>query len=345
MNKNTAGQTIGVHMLTTAGAAFTGAVTCYVTIGDGAQALGEGSGSPSGLCEHKGNGYHVYTPTQAETNGDHIAFTFVASGAVPQTVQAYPTAPQGGDAYALLLALLEAAPGSPGEFQFTADALRAIVEFVNVRADYSDEQAAQIQAVTAKLDTMLELTAASPGEYEFTADSLRNAPSGPGGGGGGLDEAGVRAALGMASANLDDQLAAIKSDTAATLVDTAEIGAAGAGLTALATAANLATVAGYLDTEIADIKAKTDLIPASPAAVSDIPTATENADALLNRDMSAVSDTTARSPLNALRFLRNKWGIVGTTLTVTKEDDSTSAWTAQVSTSSGADPVTGTDPA
>lgn len=44
----------------------------------------------------------------------------------------------------------------------------------------------------------------------------------------------------------------------AILVDTAEIGVAGAGLTALASAANLATVAGYLDTEIASIKSVTD---------------------------------------------------------------------------------------
>lgn len=42
------------------------------------------------------------------------------------------------------------------------------------------------------------------------------------------------------------------------LVDTTEIGTAGAGLTVLATAANLATVAGYIDTEVAAIKAKTD---------------------------------------------------------------------------------------
>lgn len=52
-----------------------------------------------------------------------------------------------------------------------------------------------------------------------------------GSGGSGLDAAGVRAAIGMASADLDTQLDAIKSDTAATLVDTAEIGTAGAGLT------------------------------------------------------------------------------------------------------------------
>jgi hypothetical protein len=42
------------------------------------------------------------------------------------------------------------------------------------------------------------------------------------------------------------------------LVDTAEIGTAGAGLTVLATAANLAAVAGYLDTEIAAILADTN---------------------------------------------------------------------------------------
>ncbi len=75
-----------------------------------------------------------------------------------------------------------------------------------------------------------------------------------------------------------------------------------------------------------------------------LPTALQIADALLNRDMSAVSDTNARSPLNALRFLRNKWGLSGTTLTVRKEDDSTSAWTAEVTASPGADPISGSDP-
>jgi hypothetical protein len=73
-------------------------------------------------------------------------------------------------------------------------------------------------------------------------------------------------------------------------------------------------------------------------------TQTDIADALLNRDMSAVSDTNARSPLNALRLLRNKYSVTGTTLTVTKEDDATSAWTALLTTDATADPVTGSDP-
>lgn len=73
--------------------------------------------------------------------------------------------------------------------------------------------------------------------------------------------------------------------------------------------------------------------------------ATKIADALLNRDMSAVSDTNSRSPLNALRFLRNKWSISGTTLTVTEEDDSTTAWTSALTTNASADPITASDPA
>lgn len=68
------------------------------------------------------------------------------------------------------------------------------------------------------------------------------------------------------------------------------------------------------------------------------------ADALLKRDMSAVSGEAARSVLNAMRFLRNRWAVAAGTLTVYKEDDSTSAWTAAVSDSASADPITGSDP-
>lgn len=68
------------------------------------------------------------------------------------------------------------------------------------------------------------------------------------------------------------------------------------------------------------------------------------ADALLKRDMSAVSGEAARSPLNALRFLRNKFNILAGTLTVMKEDDSSTAWTAAITTTAG-NPVSQSDPA
>lgn len=65
-------------------------------------------------------------------------------------------------------------------------------------------------------------------------------------------------ATSSALATVDGKVDVIDATADAILVDTSEIGIAGAGLTALASAANLATVAGYLDTEIASIKAVTD---------------------------------------------------------------------------------------
>lgn len=71
---------------------------------------------------------------------------------------------------------------------------------------------------------------------------------------------------------------------------------------------------------------------------------TSIADALLKRDLSAVTGEAVRSVINAMRFLRNKWSISGTTLTVTKEDDATAAWTATLTATAGANPITAKDP-
>lgn len=68
-------------------------------------------------------------------------------------------------------------------------------------------------------------------------------------------------------------------------------------------------------------------------------------DALLKRDLTAVTGEAARSPLNALRKLMNKWSITGATLTIFKEDDTTSAYTQAITTSAGADPIVGLDTA
>jgi hypothetical protein len=75
--------------------------------------------------------------------------------------------------------------------------------------------------------------------------------------------------------------------------------------------ADLAVVAGYIDTEVAAIlaavdtevaaiKAKTDSLPAAPSAVADIPTAAQNAAALL--DLSAGVET-GLTPRQALRLM------------------------------------------
>ncbi len=83
-----------------------------------------------------------------------------------------------------------------------------------------------------------------------------------------------------------------------------------------------------------------DAIGASELAADAV---TEIADGILKRDMSAVTGESARSPLNAFRKLMNKIAIVSGVLHVKKEDDSTDAFTQNVSTDAAAEPVTGLD--
>jgi len=92
MKKNVSGQKIGAQMITAAdGTAFSGSVTVYVTGDAGTQAIGSVG---SGACTSEGNGYYTYAPSQAETNYDLAAFTFIGTGAIPTTLQAYTTFPQ-----------------------------------------------------------------------------------------------------------------------------------------------------------------------------------------------------------------------------------------------------------
>jgi len=111
MKKNVASQSIGAQMITAAdGTAFTGSVTVYVTGDAGTQSVGSVG---SGACTHEGNGFHTYAPAQAETNYDHIAFTFIGTGAIPATVQLFTTFPQTGDSFARL--------GAPAGASVSAD--------------------------------------------------------------------------------------------------------------------------------------------------------------------------------------------------------------------------------
>jgi hypothetical protein len=71
---------------------------------------------------------------------------------------------------------------------------------------------------------------------------------------------------------------------------------------------------------------------------------TSIAEALLKLDLSTITGEASRSVINALRFLRNKWSISGSTLTVTKEDDTTTAFTSALTTDGAANPIVASDP-
>ena len=87
--RNTAGQKIGAQLASaTDGSPYTtGPVSAFITLDAGTQTAGTG-----GTCVHEGEGYWTYSPSQAETDGILCAYTFIGTGAVPQTVQIFSTA-------------------------------------------------------------------------------------------------------------------------------------------------------------------------------------------------------------------------------------------------------------
>jgi hypothetical protein len=80
--------------------------------------------------------------------------------------------------------------------------------------------------------------------------------------------------------------------------------------------------------------------------VSTRPSAIQNADALLARDLGSGTNAgvlNERTVRSALRFLRNFWSIAAGVLTVRTEDDTTTAWTGAVTQTPG-DPTSSIEP-
>jgi hypothetical protein len=126
----------------------------------------------------------------------------------------------------------------------------------------------EVAAVLAAVDTEVAAIKTKTDQLTFTVANQVDANALTGGGGGGLDAAGVRAAVGLASANLDTQLTAIDD-----FIDT-EIGTLVTAVAAVQTSVN--TVDDLLDTEI----------PALTAAVAALPTAAGIADAVFDEALS-----------------------------------------------------------
>jgi hypothetical protein len=72
--------------------------------------------------------------------------------------------------------------------------------------------------------------------------------------------------------------------------------------------------------------------------------AQEIADEFLNRNLAGGGSGNTRNVRNALRILRNRAAIAGGTLTVYQENDTSSAWTAVITTAAG-NPISEVDPA
>jgi hypothetical protein len=108
----------------------------------------------------------------------------------------------------------------------------------------------------------------------------------------------------------------------------------------LATASALATVDDFLDTEIAAIKAKTDNLPASPAATGDIPSAASIATAVMGSTIEGSLDLTELQRLFAAALLGKASGLATTTAVYRDTGDSKDRITATVDASGNRSAVT-----
>lgn len=163
-----------------------------------------------------------------------------------------------------------------------------------------------------------------------------------------------------AGASVSADILAVKTDTAATLVDTNELqtdwtngGRLDLLIDAILADTNELQVdwvnGGRLDLLVDAIISELAKVPKSDSNVSlNATVLAAIADAMLDRNMATGTDSgssAVRTPRQALRALRNKWAIAGSTLTVNKEDDSTPSWTSVLTGDAAADPIVESDPA
>lgn len=406
MKKNLAGQRIGCQLVSaTDGSAFTGSVTVSVTVDAGTQATGTVG---SGACTHEGNGYHTYAPSQAETNGDLVAYTFTGSGAVPATVQVYTLPTTGILAPTVADRTLDVSAGGEAGLDWgnigsptttvalsgtTAGTVTTLTNLPAVTAGWLTATGIAADAITAAkvaADVGTEIATATltalgtgtwataiPWNAAWDAEVQSECADA-------LTAYGVSTFASGGSVNVTqwNGSAATSSETNRPLVAVGfwsdwggsqalgdvDVSFSADGLwvrasdgTAVATAAALATVAGYIDTEVAAIKAKTDLIPAAPAAVGSAMTlATDAVSAAAvsaagaakiadvsrrrtqaNVESSSDGDTLSVGSLYGLIQMAQESAVSGTTLTVKRTDGSTTLGTKTVATDAAADPVVG----
>lgn len=246
----------------------------------------------------------------------------------------------------------------------TAGTITTVTNLTNAPTA-GDLTAAMIASVTAAA------TAATP-----TAAAVTGAVGSVTGNVGGNVLGSVASVTGLTASNLDATVSSRLASASYTAPPSAATNATavrtelGTELGCIDVATSTRLASGTVASDVTAVKAKTDNLPSHPADesliiaatnslaaligtpavtvsadIAGLPTATQNADGLLKRDMSAVTGEAARSPLNAFRAIRNKWSISGTTQTICKEDDATTAWTTELASSASADPVTGSDPA
>ena len=315
--KNTAvtGFAFALVSATDGSAITSGTVTGYYTLDGGTQ------GTIAGTAVHEGNGQWSINLLAAEMNGDIVGLLFTHASAVNAHFTIKTDTKLVSELQDLTAAQVntEADTAISDAALATAAALATVDTVVDGIQTDLDNGTDGLGAIKTAVDGLNDPTAAAIADAVWDESTAGHTTAGTFG------------------EQCKTDIDAILADTNELQSDWANGGRLDLILDARSSQASVDVIDGNVDAILLDTG--TDGVVISAA------TANQIADAILNRDFSAVSDTNARTLLNAARFLRNKYSVSGTTLTVTKEDDSTSAWTSILTTDAAADPVTGSDPA
>ena len=270
----------------------------------------------------------------------------------------FTTVTQTGDNFARI--------GAPAGASVSADVAAVKAQTQTINNDTDDIQTrlpaalvggridASVGAVAANAITAASIAADAIGASELAADAVAEIQSGLATSAAlatvqaDTDDIQTRLPAALVGGRIDASVGAVAANaiTAASIAtDAIDADALAADAVAeiqsgLATAANLAIVAGYIDTEVAAILAAVDTEVAAIKAVTDLLTLAGIADAILSRPISNVEGSAAfRTLAGAIAKLVNRLQIDGSTLRIKKTDDATDFGTQTMTTDSGAVPV------
>jgi hypothetical protein len=300
--KNVANQYIYFALVNTStGLGLTGAsVTAYLALDNGAQA------TATGTTSELGNGQYRFNLSQADTNADEGSYLFIASGATPVEKTVVFTAANPSDGAAFGLSKLADIETDTQDIQSRLPAALnggRMVSNAEVVSDSTIAKEATVNSVltaiqnlnnlSAKMNVygtpLMEIPDSGTTTYAFTVvvrddeDKLVA-----------LDASPTIAATNAAGTSRSANLSAVSNPSTGRYTFTYSVAsthpAENLRITISGTVSGEARYVEWIGsvvdyetiTTLLAIKAKTDNLPANPAAVSDIPTANQNRDAVWN---------------------------------------------------------------
>jgi hypothetical protein len=356
--KNVAGQFYGFTMTSaTTGAATAGLTVTVTRIIDGGT-----KGAITGSVVDISDGNYRLDFSQADTNGNNITFFFSATGMNPFALTITTTAADPTDAASFGITRIDAAISSRMA-TYTQPTGFLAATFPGTVASPTNITAGTITTVSGNVNGSVGSVTGAVGSVTGNVGGTVASVVGDVGGNvvgtvasvvgnvGGNVTGSVGSVVGNVGGNLTGSVGSVVGNVGGDVV-----GSVGSVLGNLGgnVVGSVASVVGNVGGDVVGTVASVvgnvggNVVGSVNAVINPVDLTTAGneaiADAVLLRNVAGGSNT-GRTVREAFYFLRNRWTVTTGTLTVYETDDATTSWTAVVTGTPGADPITGNDPA